>query len=234
MTPTSRARAAFACIAAFPLIVVVLHVVQAGRYHPFSDAVSVLALGRAGWLMAVAFCSLGTGTLLLAITLRHIDPRPRVGPWLIGISGLLGYGSAFVHADGSGPSTTHGQIHQGLGIATFILMISGMFGLFRAFRRDPAWRRLATPTLLWAFAAVAAFALIPLSGSAYFGVAQRIFLGVILGWALTIALHASRPSPATRTQDRTTANRRQSGYSSFRQTRVSAGWAFGVRSSRKP
>jgi peptidoglycan/LPS O-acetylase OafA/YrhL len=156
----------------------------------------VLALGQAGWLMTIAFCSLGTGTLLLARTLRDLHPRPRIAPALIAISGLLSYGSAFVHADGSGPTTTHGQIHQGLGIATFILMISGMFALSRAFRRDPAWRSFARPTLIWAVAAVAAFFLIPLSGSAYFGVAQKIFLAVILSWALTTSLRAGRPLAA--------------------------------------
>jgi small-conductance mechanosensitive channel len=176
------------------LIVFVLHIVQAGDYHPLSQAVSELALGRGGWLMAVAFCSLGTGTLLLALALRHLVPAARIAPWLIGISGFLSYGSAFVHADGTGPSTTHGQIHQGLGIATFILMISGMFSLVRAFRRDPDWRPLATPTLVWAVAAVATFFLIPLSGSNYFGLAQRIFLSVILSWAVTIAFRASRLS----------------------------------------
>jgi small-conductance mechanosensitive channel len=191
MTPSSRARLAFGCIGVFPLIVVALHFVQGGHYHPLSDAVSVLALGRAGWLMAIAFCSLGTGTLLLATSL-DVASRPRVGPWLIGLSGLLSFGSAFVHADGSGPSTTHGQVHQALGITTFILLIGGMFSLVRPFRRDPAWRSFATPTLAWAFTAVAAFFLIPISGSAYFGFAQRIFLGVILSWALATSLRAGR------------------------------------------
>jgi hypothetical protein len=188
----SLARAAVAGIAAFPLIVIVLHVVQAGSYHPLSQAVSELALGREGWLMAVAFCSLGTGTLLLAATLRHLDPQPRIPPLLIAISGLLSYVSAFVHADGSGPATTHGEVHQVVGIVTFILMITGMFGLVRAFRRDPAWRSIATPTLVWAVAAVGGFFLIPISGSAHFGLAQRIFLTIILSWALTISLRADR------------------------------------------
>jgi small-conductance mechanosensitive channel len=188
----SHARAAFACITAFPLIVIVLHGVQAGEYHPLSQAVSELALGRAGWLMAVAFCALGTGTLLLAAVLRTVSPRPRVAPVLIATSGLLSYASAFVHADGPGPSTTHGQIHQGLGVATFILLISGMFALVRPLRRDDGWRPMATPTLVWAVTAVATFFLIPLSGSAYFGLAQRIFLTVILTWALTTTLFAGR------------------------------------------
>lgn len=186
MTRSTTARLGFAGIAAFPLIVTVLHVVQAGDYHPVSQAVSELALGRAGWLMAVAFCSLATGTLCLALVLRRVDPRPRVAPWLIGASALPTYASAFVHADGPGPTTTHGQIHQALGIVTFILLIAGMFSVVRAFGRDAGWRTMARPTLVWALAAVVGFFLVPVAGSAYFGLVQRFFLGVILSWALTV------------------------------------------------
>jgi hypothetical protein len=187
MTRSNLARTATVGIAVFPLIVVVLHAVQGGAYHPLSQAVSELALGRVGWLMAVAFCSLGTGTLCLAAMLRRLDSTPRVGPVLIGASGLLSYVSAFVHADGPHGSTTHGRIHQAVGIATFVLMISGMFALVRAFRRDRRFRGLATPTLVWAVAAVGGFLLIPASGNAYFGAAQRIFLAIVLGWALTVS-----------------------------------------------
>jgi Protein of unknown function (DUF998) len=188
------ARAAVALISAFLLIVAVLHGVQAGHYHPLSQAVSELALGRDGWLMAIAFCSLGTGTLFLATMLRGLDTPPRVATYLIAISGLLSYVSAFVHADGPHGSTTHGQIHQAVGIVTFVLMISGMFALVRPFRRDRRFRGFATPTLVWAFAAVGGFFLIPASGAAYFGVAQRIFLGIILSWALTVATHGLEPA----------------------------------------
>jgi hypothetical protein len=183
-------RAAFAGFAVFVAIVCALHVVQAGRYHPLSEAVSELALGRAGWLMAVAFCSIGTGTLFLAAVLSRLSSRPRVAGWLVGISGALSYVSAFVHADGPGRSTTHGTIHQMVGVTTFILLVSGMFALVRPLRRDPDWLALATPTLLLAIAAVAAFFLIPISGTAYFGVAQRIFLSLIVGWAITMSWHA--------------------------------------------
>jgi Protein of unknown function (DUF998) len=197
--PASRStlgRAAFAGIAVFVAIVCVLHVVQSGTYHPLSEAVSELALGRAGWLMAIAFCSIGTGTLFLAAVLTRLSSRPRVAAWLIGLSGALSYVSAFVHADGPGRSTTHGTIHQMVGVTTFILLVSGMFALVRPLRRDPEWQALATPTLVLAIAAVAAFFMIPISGTAYFGVAQRIFLSLVVGWALTMSWHAWR-LPAT-------------------------------------
>lgn len=191
--------AAFAATAVFPLIVVALHFVQSGHYHPLSQAVSELALGRDGWLMAVGFCSIGTGSLLIARVLREITTHPRVAPALLAISGLLSYVSAFVHADGSGPTTTHGQIHKVAGIATFILITVAMFSLVRAFRRDPAWHRMATPTFAWALTAVASFFLTPISGNAYFGVAQRIMIAIFISWQLTISLYAHRTEQQAKT-----------------------------------
>jgi hypothetical protein len=198
MSRPTLARSAVILIAAFPGIAGVLHLVQAGRYHPLSQAVSELALGQDGWLMAIAFCSLGTGTLFLAAMLRQLDEPPRIAPYLIAASGLLSYVSAFVHADGPNASTTHGQIHVVVGVVTFALMIAGMFALVRPFRRDRRFRALATPTLVWAFAAVGGFFLIPVSGAAYFGVAQRVFLAILLSWALTVAARGLEPatSPA--------------------------------------
>jgi hypothetical protein len=50
-------------------------------------------------------------------------------------------------------------------------------------------------------AAVGGFFLIPVSGAAHFGVAQRIFLGIILSWAVTTATRglerATAPVEAT-------------------------------------
>ena len=184
--------AAVATTAVFPLVVVVLQIVQAGHYHPLRQAVSELALGRAGWLMAIAFCSIGTGSLLVALVLRQIVTHPRVGPALLAVAGLLSFVSAFVHADGSGPTTTHGRIHQFVGIATFILILAAMFSLVRALRGTPTWGRLATPTLAWAFTAVTCFFLVPISGTAYFGVAQRLMLATFISWQLTVSIYALR------------------------------------------
>jgi Protein of unknown function (DUF998) len=197
MTRPTLARTAITLISVFPLLVLILHGVQAGQYHPLSQAVSELALGRDGWLMAIAFCSLGTGTLFLAGMFRRLDTSPRVAPFLMALSGALSYVSAFVHADGPHGTTTHGQIHQAVGIVTFVLMISGMFALVRPFRRDRHFCSLATPTLGWACVAVASFFLIPISGAAYFGVAQRIFLTIVLSWALTASIRGLEASAAS-------------------------------------
>jgi ABC-type Fe3+-siderophore transport system permease subunit len=142
--------------------------------------------------MAIAFCSIGIGSLLVSLVLRRITTHPRIAPALLGMSGLLSFVSAFVHADGSGPTTTHGRIHQFVGVATFILIVAAMFSLVRAFRRDPSWRPIATPTLAWALTALASFFLVPISGNAYFGVAQRTMLAVFISWQLTISVYGHR------------------------------------------
>ena len=81
MTISTRAlaTAAITGVLVFVGIVISLHIVQAGSYHPLSEAVSELALGRGGWLMFVAFSALATGTLCAAAMLRR-RPSPRPCP----------------------------------------------------------------------------------------------------------------------------------------------------------
>ncbi len=197
------AGAAFVCVAIFPLIVVALHLVQQNHYHPVSEAISELALGQAGWLMTIAFCSLATGTLLLTAVLRRENVQPRVAPVLLGVTGLLSFVSAFIHADpSSGASTTHGQIHQLAGIATFILIIVSMFLLARGFRRDPRWSPLATPTRICSLLAIASFVATGAAGNAYLGLGQRCLIGVSLAWMLTTSRYAHRLTAGRRTVQR--------------------------------
>jgi peptidoglycan/LPS O-acetylase OafA/YrhL len=136
--------------------------------------------------MAVAFCSLGTGTLLLALLLHRMVAGARVGPALLGLGAPLSFVSAFVHADPSNATTatTHGQIHILTGVATFVLMVTAMFTMVRPLRRNPPWRLFGRLTLGWAIAALLCFFLIPTVGATYFGLAQRIFLGTLISWTL--------------------------------------------------
>ncbi len=79
----SLANAALVGLATFPVIVIALHIVQRGHYHPLSQAVSELALGRAGWLMWIAFCGAGTGLICLGILHRRLVERSRTAPVLL-------------------------------------------------------------------------------------------------------------------------------------------------------
>ena len=186
------ATAAVAGVVTFVVIVVTLHVVQHGRYHPLSEAVSELALGRGGWLMFVAFSALATGTLCAGLMLGRMTDS-KVAPVLLAIAGALSYVSAVFHADGeNAPTTLHGEIHQTAGIITFILIVAVMCTCWRTFRRDQSWQPLARPTLACTGGALVAFFLTPIVGAAYFGVAQRLFLAVCLSWLAVVAAYGRR------------------------------------------
>lgn len=188
------AKAAVVAVISFPVLVLILTVIQHRSYNTMTEAVSELALGRAGWLMAVAFCCLASGSLLVALVIRRTVRGARVGPLLLAAASALTFVSAFVHADPSAATrtTTHGQIHILAGIATFVLIISAMFALVRVLRRDEHWHSFGRATLVWAVVAVLAFLSIPTMDAAYFGLAQRIFLGVLLSWCLAAAIYAQR------------------------------------------
>jgi hypothetical protein len=190
-----------AALATFPILVLALHLIQRGSYDPVSMAVSELALGRDGWLMAVAFSAAAVGMFGFAALLRRILPGSVVVPGLAILSGVSSGVSAFVHTDGeTARASLHGAIHQAAGLASFALVVVAMFICAVRFRRVPAWRGWALPTLLWALGTVGAFFLVPVLGPDRFGVAQRIFLAVWLSWPITVVMVARRTAvPAGRT-----------------------------------
>jgi hypothetical protein len=193
LSTSSLTTATLAALATFPMLVLVLHLIQRGSYDPVLMAVSELALGRAGWLMAVAFVAAAVGMFGFAMLLRRILPGSIVAPGLVLLSGLCSGVSAFVHTDGeTAPTSVHGEVHQAMGLASFALVVVAMFVCSVQFRRNPAWRRFALPTLVWALCTVGAFFLVPVLGSDRFGVAQRIFLAVWLSWPITVTARARR------------------------------------------
>jgi hypothetical membrane protein len=191
----SLATAALVAFATFPLIVVALHIVQRGQYHPLADAVSELADGRAGWLMWIAFCSAGSGFLCLAVLHRRLVQNSRVAPALLRVAALGAYVSAVFHADPESATTTslHDEIHQTASLIAFVAVISAMFVSSRRFHRDPRWQRLAWPTLVWAICSLAALLLTLMLNTvddSLFGLGQRIFIATWLSWAIATSAHA--------------------------------------------
>lgn len=181
-------------LATWPVLVVLLHVIQRGSYNPASQAVSELALGRAGWLMAVAFPAAGLGILGFSALIRRTDPGAVAVPVLGIISAIATMLAAVFRADPENGTTAHGTIHQLLGVVSFVTLVAAMFVCARRFRRVDLWRRWAVPSLVWGIAGIATFLLVPtnLLGEDHFGVAQRIFLTVWLSWPITLAVYARR------------------------------------------
>jgi hypothetical protein len=185
------AGAVLAGVGVFPVIVVALNLVQrSDGYSVVRDAISNLALGQDGALMAVAFCSLGLGTLAFALLLHRTSGHALVRTGLLGVAGVLSFVSAAFHTDPSGVSaTTHGTIHNTAGIATFVSMLLAMAISAARFRREPHWRRFTPVTAVCTVAGVVAFFLVPALGQAHFGVSQRLLVGAFLVWMLAGATH---------------------------------------------
>lgn len=187
----SRATAALACLATFPITVVFLQFIQPDDYTPVSHAMSELALGRAGVLMGLAFCGLGAGTILVAGVLRSTVQRMRVTPILLLVAGALSFVSAVFRINAPGtPLTTASNIHEMAGLFTFLLMMAAMFASYLPMRDDPHWSGFAPWSVSWAALSVPTFLLIPILGDDRFGLAQRMFVGLFLTWLIAVALIA--------------------------------------------
>lgn len=183
-----------ATVGLFPLIVLALTLVQTPHgYRTARDAVSELALGRGGALMAVAFCSLGVGTVAFAALVRLTSRNARVRSALLAVAGGLSFVSAAFHTDATGaPATTHGEVHNAAGIVTFLAMLVAMAASARRFRHDSQWRGFTAPTAVLASVGIVAFLLVPALGQAHFGISQRLLIGSFLAWMLGAAGHQLR------------------------------------------
>lgn len=186
-------------VAVFPAIVIALNLAQLPGYHAGRQAVSDLALGRGGWLMAIAFGSLGIGTLALGALIRRTTAKAAVRAALLTLAGLLSFVSAAFHTDPTGASATvHGRIHNAAGIVTFLAMLATMAISARRFRQEAAWRSFATPTALLTGLGAVAFFLVPGLGTAHFGIAQRLLIGSFVLWTLAAAVHIRRAADGAR------------------------------------
>lgn len=209
--PSARSLAAVSIesTALFPSIVITLNLVQRGGYSPVRQAISELALGTWGLLMVVAFCGLGTGIFTLAMTIRRVGAKRHTVPAILTVAAVLaGPASAAVHTDLTGaPTTVHGTIHNLVGLAAFLLLLTAMVITSFTFRRDVFWRSHAVTTAFIAASGLITFFLIPVLGDARFGLAQRLFVGTFVTWLITTAAYAHRrltstsPAIATSTPD---------------------------------
>lgn len=188
----SLATGALASAALFPLVVIALNLTQRRDYSPVRQAISELALGSGGNLMVLAFCGLGIGIFLLALIIFRTSNKARVAPLLLALASVLaGPISAAFRTDRTGAKTTlHGDIHNGAGLAAFLLILAAIITAAYRFRHEPTWRSHATPTAAFAALGVVTFFLIPALGNSHFGLAQRLFVGTFVAWILTTAAHA--------------------------------------------
>jgi Protein of unknown function (DUF998) len=138
MSPSESVRraagAAVALMAVFPAAVVVLNLVQLGHYDPAANAISLLALGRGGAALNVAFILGGAAALTAAWVLRRSVARAVAGPLLICFFGCTSVVSGLVDTTpDNAPATTASDVHQLAGVLGFLAVIAAMFVFARRF-----------------------------------------------------------------------------------------------------
>jgi hypothetical protein len=194
----------FAGAAYFVVTVVVLHFIQTdldliralrsgGRGGGLEILISKYGLGRFGWLLILAFLVVGVGTLALALGLRRsLVPGKGVATSVVLMAlagfGLLNYGglhhivSGLLEADHEAEAT----IHDLSGLLLFFTIIIGAFILRGVFARDARWQGLAAAALWFALGLLVAFSLFFFLPEEVTGVAQRVFVAVIMSWLAVI------------------------------------------------
>ena len=187
--PTERlAHSALGGVATFAAVVVAMHLLEPD-FDPRDRYVSEYVLGDWGLLMNAAFFALGIGTISLGLALgRAMAPIRRTR----GVRGLyVGAGVATIVAgvfnsdelvDGEVVEVTvPGAIHDVASLTLFATSIVAAFLLRSVFLATPGWERRAmfapiVGTLLIAgFVATGAL-------TDWFGLAQRAFVAVHVGW----------------------------------------------------
>ena len=207
-----RAILAFTITIVGIVVYVVLNVIAQllpPHYSPVTQAISDLAVGPYGWLMAVLFLLFSVQSL--AFLLGYIwgiskESRSRVGLIFLTIWAILpgvlaffptdivdaiGYPGSFqaIHMT----TTLHGSIHIVLSLIAFSSgMLATLFISLR-FSRDEHLRSLRTPALIIAILMWPTFLLTDTFAKlGLYGVGERLFVGLGLLWMLIVALWIRR------------------------------------------
>lgn len=193
LSTRNLAFAAAAFVLGYPCFVIAANVVQRDHYDAASQAMSHLALGQDGWLMTLAFISLGVGSLLMVPLVRRLVPRAIVGPGLLAAIACTTLLSAVFQTDANGAtSTLHGTIHIALGLGSFVLGIASMTACSVAYLRSSSHQRLGVASATWAVLQLGAIVLTFVLPDSLFGVGQRAILTVAISWLLTTCVVAYR------------------------------------------
>lgn len=177
-------------IAAFAGLVGVEHVLRPD-HDPCGRYVSEYGVGPYHQVMTTAFFALGISSTATLVDLSRTVPAParsRAGLVFLGIwSGAILVAGLFP-TDLSGPNgrpehpTTPGIIRALAGVTGFLSVPLAACLLGRGFRRDPAWKRFARPSLTLSALQSAAVVLSIASPVRYIGVNERVLIVCDLAW----------------------------------------------------
>ncbi|RAN76390.1 hypothetical protein B5P43_22510 [Bacillus sp. SRB_336] len=184
------------------------------HYSLIRDAESNLAVGPYGWIMNVNFIGRAATTLCLVRAVLGTGPASPLrttGAALLGLGGACSGVLAFFPTDipgvdapaapGLSATTWVGAVHLAVTGVGFLAAFAGTVVLTAWLRTCPRLRRTSAPAAGFCALTTAGLGALGLAGRhfpAYLGLAERIALAGILGWAFSVAagLRALAPAPA--------------------------------------
>jgi hypothetical protein len=202
-----RRRLATAAMVGVILYVVVDVVLQflPPHYNPITEAESNLAVGPFGWIMNLNFLARAALSACAIAALSRVGERTVVrtlGLAFFGVAGLCSGALAFFATDvapagqhGTGPTTVTGDIHLALATVGFVAALIA-FALLTVWLRGTPELRSGYRKALF-FLAVAAGGILGLGATILFapgvlGLAERVCLAGILGWAYVVSAAVRR------------------------------------------
>ncbi len=204
LSQSARDRAALYGLlaAAGILLYVILDVVAQllpPHYSAIHQAESDLAVGPYGFVMTINFAVRGALSLaLLAGMLQALAPaaRSRLGVALLAVWGVGALLLAIFPTDVGTHHTIHGLVHL---VVAFLAFLAGALGALLVSMRlaaDPAWAPLRPALLGISVAALLMLVIVALvtpsvtshPATSLFGLAERVFIGLVLLWMLLVAL----------------------------------------------
>jgi hypothetical protein len=195
------ATSVIAGVAYFSLMIVALHALRPDL-NAISQPTSQYAVGPFGWLMTSAFfgMSLASFALVLGLSLGVPEAvRSRLGLGLLSLwaVGVL-IAMIFPLNPIGTPATLSSTVHRIAGPPTFLCLTVGMILVSSRFQRDEKWapiyRTALTLSLITLVAFITTFVTFA-TGSALFGLVQRITLATAVTWMLLTATHLRTVAP---------------------------------------
>lgn len=181
------------------LTILLLHFIQPDL-NPLSRLVSEYALGKQGWVLAVALVSFAVSALALACALATTSNaiRLRIGIVLLVIWGLCAIFAALFHTDPippRGPLSLSGMIHTIAANIGFFCLTGAILACSRHLRVSfgrSVWTRvinwLALASVISLILFLIAFVVAVTFGLFVHGLFERLVIAVDLAWLSTVAL----------------------------------------------
>jgi hypothetical protein len=175
---------------AAPALVAVLHVVSRDL-APRGSRLSQYANGPYGYLMTLAFLTLGIGMLVLAVALheererRHVPWSARVGVAVAGAGMVI---SGIVPTDPGSANSMRESIHSlASGLASVVLVSAALlWPVLTRWRARAGWQPSGAGAACAVVAAVLAFASPWLHRSSWTGLSQRALWVALLCWLFSV------------------------------------------------